>query len=106
MTPFDKMEAESFLPQTERKTGSLDGDVPVCQPARQRQGKTTLRVVALAAISSLLLGSLFHVPVRHCIHKVGNSLDPRPKSIEQRVSKILTDTPLIGSYKRYPLSVA
>ena len=98
MAPINKTQAGAFLPRHEKESGLLDGDGANNRVPRRQQGRSSVRTLVLALWTTLLLGFYF----RRCIHRLVDGLDPRSKSVEQRVKKILTHTPLIGTLPASP----
>lgn len=55
-------------------------------------------------VSLIIIGTLFKLP-HHCLHAVGNHYPSKLLTVEQRVKKILSTTPLIDGHNDLPIQI-
>ncbi|KAI1075224.1 putative dipeptidase [Whalleya microplaca] len=77
--------------------------VEFATPARPRS--SLMKTVCLAGFCVIFLGSLLH-PASRCYHPLSQGYSHmRPKSVEERVDKILSKTPLIDGHNDFAIFI-
>lgn len=78
---------------SDAEKNSHNGKLRAQQPKHSKTSKFISRVLGISVLLSIILALTPQV----IYDKISRHLQPVPQSVEQRVKRILTDTPLIGN---------